>query len=157
MHLCGCVGLCNANVLICSCPQRSVRTSTRQPKRCDCAHRKILCTFTCWCSLSLAPLYCIPCPRSYSHQEVARTIFRFYAPVTTAAGSIIFSSCPPVHLSRFCERDTSEMPWWKFFKSGTSVHLDSRVNRLDLDCQRSRPVNSRLSHFSDTEWLAVKQ
>lgn len=42
----------------------------------------------------------------------------------------------PPNSNQFIIRDLSAMPWRNFFKFGTNIHLDSRVNPLDFSDQR---------------------
>lgn len=44
-------------------------------------------------------------------------------------------SCFSFVRSKFCERDISGTPFQKFFKYGTNIFLDPRMNWLDLSDQ----------------------
>ena len=73
------------------------------------------------------------------------------------AGSIMFLPGPSVFLSCSLELNISRALWGNFFKFRSNVHLDSRVNWLDLGGQRSKVNFFVASQFSARKILTIIQ
>ena len=65
--------------------------------------------------------------KSCWHRSIGAVIVSWF-PTTAVAGSVMFSVCPSVTFSW----NISDTPSGNFFKFGTNVHLDLRVNWFDF-------------------------